>query len=99
MKYEDFGTEKRCKLCGTVIADMIDGDYFRNISVKYCRDCARITTLENKREKAKQIRELTKTKRERLEAENDLLIEQNNLLRVENDLLRKAVAELRERRY
>lgn len=99
MKYEDFEPEKRCKLCGTVIADMVNGDYFRNISVKYCKECARITTLENKREKAKQIRELTKTKRERLEAENDLLIEQNNLLRVENELLRKAVSELRERRY
>ena len=85
MKYEEFEPEKRCKLCGAVIADMVNGDYFRNISVKYCKECARITTLENKRE--------------RLEAENDLLIEQNNLLKVENELLRKAVAELRERRY
>lgn len=85
-------TEKRCAICGTVIASMWDTDWYRYIRLKYCPACAiavkRSQTAASKRAARRIARKAKREAKEaliRAKAEN----EQLRQLKRENDQLRR----------
>lgn len=78
---------KRCERCGVVVSTC-EGDYYRNIRVKYCDRCR--PDVEREQSAWRQAVHRSK-KKERAK----LLREQNALLKEENEILRRRLQEMR----
>lgn len=88
MYYDESGAVvKQCIRCGKLLK--IE-NFFAACPTKYCPECARQTTAENK---AEYLRNMRRKARER----NQLIKEQNRLLIDENALLREQVRDLQYR--
>lgn len=88
MYYDENGAVvKQCIRCGRILK--IE-NFFAACPTKYCPECARQTTAENK---AEYLRNMRRKARER----NQLIKEQNRLLQDENELLRQQVRDLQYR--
>ena len=83
----DGAVVKQCIRCGKILR--IE-NFFAACPTKYCTECAKQTTAENK---AEYLREMRRKARER----NQLIKEQNRLLIDENELLRQQVRDLQYR--
>ena len=83
----DGAVVKQCIRCGKILR--IE-NFFAACPTKYCPECAKQTTAENK---AEYLREMRRKARER----NKLIKEQNRLLIDENALLREQVRDLQYR--
>lgn len=83
----DGAVVKQCIRCGKLLK--IE-NFFAACPTKYCPECARQTTAENK---AEYLRNMRRKARER----NQLIKEQNRLLIDENALLREQVRDLQYR--
>lgn len=83
----DGAVVKQCIRCGKILH--IE-NFFAACPTKYCPECAKQTTAENK---AEYLRNMRRKARER----NKLIKEQNRLLIDENALLREQVRDLQYR--
>lgn len=83
----DGAVVKQCIRCGKILH--IE-NFFAACPTKYCPECAKQTTAENK---AEYLRNMRRKARER----NQLVKEQNRLLQDENELLRQQVRDLQYR--
>lgn len=83
----DGAVVKQCIRCGKILH--IE-NFFAACPTKYCPECAKQTTAENK---AEYLRNMRRKARER----NQLIKEQNRLLIDENALLREQVRDLQYR--
>lgn len=78
---------KRCCMCGKIIADSEQSDYYAYIRLKYCRPCA---AEAHRMQIAASMRKLRAEHREA----HKLTEESNALLKQENALLREAIHRL-----
>ena len=83
----DGAVVKQCIRCGK---NLRIENFFAACPTKYCPECAKQTTAENK---AEYLRKMRRKARER----NRLIKEQNRLLIDENELLRQQVRDLQYR--
>ncbi len=80
---------KYCVMCGAMISNVNNADWYSHISVKYCPDCRKKSDRQKTALRVYNLRQRKKQK-------DKFRDEQLELLKVENELLRKKVLMLRE---
>lgn len=81
--------EKRCVVCGKIIAYECTADWYAYIRMKYCDQCREDV-------KRKQTAQRLRKMREKRRLEHKECLTQLDLLKKENELLRRRVERLRE---
>lgn len=85
---------KFCSRCGVVISNLVTGDYYSHISIKYCTKCAEVVEREKTAARVKALRQRKRTKDKTRDEQLELYKEENNLLRQNIIALRESLEQL-----
>lgn len=82
---------KRCKICGKVIGNIYETDYFSLIAIQYCEDCRKQSDRQNSRIRSKKYREKKKLELEEAKKKAQAVQEENEELRQQIRALRSII--------
>lgn len=85
---------KYCEVCGKLIGDAYNTDWYAYIRMKYCKECAKKMKVESNRLNRKKKKEIKKSYSSNLDEHNNLLKRENELLDKKNKMLELEIEKL-----